>query len=123
MMMAKTISKVIVYYEDGTYEEVKTGANDSSNKQNPSDVKRSPITPDLRPDYTQIRDWPLNPPQVQPNQPTWTPQYTRETWPQPMVVTCGDTSSTYKFTSTGNFAPDNKYSITSTGNGNVDLSK
>ena len=103
--MAKTIKKVIVYYEDGTYEEVKTGSDDSSNKQNTPNVNPSPVKP---------FQWPQ---QVQPNQPTWVPHTARDTWPHPMVVTCGDTTSTYKFTSTGNFAPDNKYSITSTGNG------
>ena len=110
MMMTKTINKVIVYYTDGTYQEIKTGSDDSSDKQNTPNVNTGPVK---RPEWNQY------PSQVQPNQPTWAPQYTRDTWPHPMVVTCGDTTSTYKFTSTGNFAPDNKYSITSTGNGST----
>jgi len=93
--MTKKISKVIVYYEDGTYEEIKASFNDSPYKQNTPNVNPSPVIPN-----------PYNPP-----------------W----IVTCGTGSvplqSHYSFTSMGNFAPDNKYSITSTGNGNVDLSK
>jgi len=98
MMMTKKIDKVIVYYEDGTYEEVKASFNDSPYK---------PYTPNVNPS---------------PVSPSWVPQYTRDThWPMP--VTCTSDGGTYKFTSTGNFAPDNKYTITSTGNGNVDLSR
>jgi len=104
--MTKTINKVIIYYEDGTYEEVKAGSNDSSHKQN---------TPDVNPGLVKRPDWNPFTPQVLPNTPQWTPQYTRDTWPHPMPIYCA--------TSTGNYSPDNKYSITSTGNGNVDISK
>jgi hypothetical protein len=125
-MMTKKISKVIIYYEDGTYEEVKAGVSDSQNKQNKEFISPSPVMPDLRPDYYKIREW---------NTPQWVPN----TDPQPpWIVTCqsgnvplnytvsSDHSNmeTWKFTSTGNTDNLNKYTITSTGNGiNVDLSK
>lgn len=99
--MTKKISKVIVYYEDGTYEEIKTSTDYAQNKPHTPDVSPSTITP---------------------YQPKWVPQYTRDTtWPRP--ITCGPDSGTYKITSTNNLFPDNKYSITSTGNGNVEISR
>jgi len=110
--MTKKINKVIVYYEDGTYEEIKAGVDNASNKSNTPDVNTSPVTPDLRPDYYKIREYPV---------PTHVPDPSILPW----TITCGTGSVPlhYSFTSTGNFSPDNKYSITSTGNGNVDLSK
>ena len=85
-MSKKTISKVIIYYEDGTYEEVKAGFYPVHEK--------SPINPhrvDFRPDVQKMREW-----------------------------VCAQTEMyPLKFYSIG----DNKYPITSTGNGNVDISK
>jgi hypothetical protein len=125
-MMTKKISKVIVYYEDGTYEEVKASISDSQGEQNKKVVNPSPVIPDLRPDYYKIRDW---------GAPTWVPNTT----PQPFTVTCSNSTdniplkytvssdardmATWTFTSTGNADNLNKYTITSTGNGNVDLSR
>lgn len=113
--MTKKISKVIVYYEDGTYEEVKAGVSDLSGQPNKKDVSPSPVTPDFRPDYTQIRELRTTP-------------YQPPTWNIPLNYTvtsdpCNMEMPTWTFTSTGNADNLNKYTITSTGNGNVDLSK
>jgi hypothetical protein len=102
----KKISKVIIYYDDGTFQEITHSVHSTQDKENKEPLKTSPVIPDLRPDYQQIRDW--NP--VVPNQPTFVvPNTTLPPW----TVTCGTTP--FKYT--------DKYSITSTGNGNVDLSK
>jgi hypothetical protein len=115
-MMTKKINKVIVYYDDGTYEEIKTGSVDTQNQPN----KNTPSTPfvDLRPDYYKIQEYDTTPPAY------WKPPFTVtcETGNVPLNYTVTEPNN-WKFTSTGNFAPDNKYTITSTGNGNVDLSK
>ena len=136
--MTKKISKVIIYYEDGTYEEVKAGISDSQSEKNKNNVSPSPVIPDFRPDTQKVRDF--NP--SMPYQPTWAPYYTqpaRDPWPYPwrpgevwcttdasrnvpLNYTVSDTGS-WSFTSTGNADNLNKYTITSTGNGNVDLSK
>ena len=138
----KKISKVIIYYEDGTYEEVKAGIPDTQGKQNKETVSPSPVIPDFRPDTQKVRDY--NP--AMPYQPTWTPYYTqpaRDTWPYPwrpndiwctnsgnldnmplnLKYTVNSDTGSWTFTSTGNADNLNKYTITSTGNGNVDLSK
>jgi len=109
-MTTKKINKVIVYYDDGTYEEIKTGVVDSQNQPN----KNTFSTPfvDLRPDYYKIKEYDTVPPFT----------VTCETGSVPLTYTMTEPNN-WKFTSTGNFAPDNKYSITSTGNGNVDISK
>jgi hypothetical protein len=126
--MSKKISKVIVYYEDGTYEEVKAGISNTPDKPNKENVSPSPVIPDMRPDYYKIRDW---------GTPTWVPN-TGDPLQPPWTVTCKTTDNvplnytvssdardmtTWSFTSTGNADNLNKYTITSTGNGNVDLSK
>ena len=138
--MTKKISKVIIYYEDGTYEEVKASVSNSQSEKNKETVSPSPVVPDFRPDTQKVKEF--NP--SMPYQPTWVPYYTqpaRDTWPypwRPNEVWCttnasdnnialnytinGDTGS-WSFTSTGNADNLNKYTITSTGNGNVDLSK
>ena len=118
--MKKTISKIIVYYSDGTYEEVKTGISNAPHQPNPLDVTKTPVTPDFRPDWQKIQDWnpsmPYQPryvsPTVDPSLPPWT-------------VTCGTGSVPLvgKMTSTGNGPLDYKYTITSTGNGNVEVSE
>lgn len=137
--MTKKISKVIIYYEDGTYEEVKAGVPDVQGKQDKNPVSPSPVIPDFRPDTQKITEWPTP-------RPTWVPpayQPARDPWPYPWrpgdiwCTTSGNTANspldlkytvssdtgTWSFTSTGNADVLNKYTITSTGNGNVDLSK
>jgi hypothetical protein len=120
-MTTKTISKVIVYYDDGTFQEVTPSVHTSQNKEDKSPPKTSPIRPDLRPDYYQIREYVST-------------KHVPDSYTPPWYVTCGTGNvplnytitqpDNYSFTSTGNFANDNKYSITSTGNGiNVDLSR
>jgi hypothetical protein len=95
----KKISKVIVYYEDGTYEEIKGSVSDLSNTQNKKNVTPNPVTPDFRPEIYKIREWNNTNPLIATSHGSWT------------------------YNSTSNFANDNKYSITPTGNVNVDLSK
>jgi hypothetical protein len=105
--MTKKISKVIVYYDDGTFEEM--------NGTTPVVKPYVPPTPDFRPDTQKVQDWPMR---IHP--PTTFPQYqpARDAWPHPWKpneICCG--------TSTGNAPEFNKYTITSTGNGNVDISR
>lgn len=132
-MMMKKINKVIVYYEDGTYEEITNSISAIQSEKNKESIGPSPVIPDFRPDTLKIREWP------QPTySPTWVPSTDKKPWEPPYVVTCGSdnniplhysiTSDTrdmtsWSFTSTGNADNLNKYTITSTGNGNVDLSK
>jgi hypothetical protein len=106
-MKTKKIDKVIIYYNDGTFEEVKAGLFDSQSEENKKSITPSPVIPDFRPDRQKIQEWPMTP-RYQP---------ARDPWPfpwKPNEIWCG--------TSTGNAPEFNKYSITSTGNGNVDLS-
>jgi hypothetical protein len=129
--MTKKISKVIIYYEDGTYEEVKAGLPDTQGQQDKKVVSPNPVMPDFRPDTQKVQEWPTV-------RPTFVPPH--DTWPfptwQPNTIWCGNTddnvklnytinpdSGSWTFTSTGNSDNLNKYTITSTGNGNVDLSK
>lgn len=117
--MTKKISKVIIYYEDGTYEEITHSVSRVQDEKDKGNVSPSPVTPDLRPDYYILRDW-------------------KDPYEPPYTVTCDNTSNVplvyniasstsdvqeWRFTSTGNAGVLNKYTITSTGNGNVDLSK
>lgn len=117
--MKKTISKIIIYYSDGTFEEVETGISNVQDKSNTTPAQKAPVTPDFRPDYQQIRDW-----AVPTYQPTFVTPKMDPSLP-PWVVTCGtgDVPIDFKATSTGNAPLDYKYTITSTGNGNVDISK
>ena len=132
--MTKKISKVIVYYEDGTYEEIAHSIPPVQGEKNKEHVSTNPIVPDLRPNYYILRDW-KEPVYVQP---TWVPSTDKKPWEPPYTVTCDATANvplkytvssdtrdmtTWSFTSTGNADNLNKYTITSTGNGNVDLSK
>ena len=109
-MTTKKISKVIVYYDDDTYEEIKNSPVDIQNKANKDFTLPSFV--DLRPDYYQIKEYQTKPPFT----------VTCETGSVPLNYTMAEPHN-WNFTSTGNFSPDNKYSITSTGNGNVDISK
>ena len=109
-MTTKKINKVIVYYDDDTYEEIKTGSVDSQNQPDKNTFSTHWV--DLRPDYYKIKEYNTAPPFT----------VTCETGSVPLTYTMTEPDN-WKFTSTGNFAPDNKYSITSTGNGNVDISK
>ena len=133
--MTKKISKVIIYYEDGTYEEIKAGVPDSQGKPNKETVGPSPVVPDFRPDTQKITEWPTKRPEWTPStpyQPTWVSPTTDPTLP-PWTVTCDNgnvplrytigTDGQWSFTSTGNADNLNKYTITSAGNGNVDFSK
>lgn len=95
-MMTKKITKIIVYFDDGTFEEVMKAHTPSIN------------------------------PAISPQTPYWTP---------PFTVTCSaseaklgtfqDWSSPYNIsTMTNDGAPiTNKYAITSSGNGNVEIQR
>jgi len=105
--MSKKINKVTIYYDDGTYEEIKTGVSDTQNQED----KTPTPWPDLRPDYYKIREYK-----------EYSPVTTKPYWEPPFTITCGSTPSegTYSFV-TGS---DYKYTITGISNGiNVDLSK
>ena len=119
-MKTKTISKVIVYYDDGTYEEVKVGISNAPNQPNTTTPVKTPVSPDFRPDWQKIREW--NP--STPYQPTFVSPHTGDPSLPPWTITCGTTGQNlnWKVTSTGNAPLDYKYTITSTGNGNVDVS-
>lgn len=123
--MMKKISKVIVYYEDGTYEEIKASVSDTQDQPNKKDVSPSPIT---WPPYTSPYYAPYTAPYTAPSIP-WPGYKPGDIWCTntddnvPLKYTISPDSGTWSFTSTGNFGNDNKYTITSTGNGNVDLSK
>lgn len=122
-MKTKTISKVIVYYEDGTYEEVKASISIAQNQPDTSAPSKAPVTPDLRPDWKQIQEWQTDRTVYQP--PVKVPNVTPVDWLQwPYTTWCGSDGHplNWKVTSTGNEL-DHKYTITSTGNGNVDISK
>jgi len=94
--MTKKISKVIVYYEDGTYEEITNNVLGQQSAPNKKIVETGPLT--------------------QPTQPwvpyTWyVPSTGKNPWDPPFTVTC-------------DFSPSNKYTITSTSNGyNVGTSR
>ncbi len=119
--MMKTISKVIVYYDDGTFQEVTPSVHSTQDKENKEPLKTNPVIPDLRPDYYKIREYTDTKYAPDPYSPPWTVTCGTGSVPLKYTVTQPDN---YSFTSTGNFAPDNKYSITSTSNGiNVDFSK
>ena len=127
--MTKKISKVIIYYDDGTYEEVKASLLNPQDQQDKAPTSPSPVMPGFRPDYQKVRDW------KEPyyTQPQWVPSTDKKPWEPPFTVTCDNVNvplkytinsdNTWSFTSTGNADNLNKYTITSTGNGNVDLSK
>lgn len=108
-MSKKTISKVIIYYEDGTYEEVKAGFPPVQDKQDKSPVAPHPI--DFRPDWQKVREW--QEPGVP--RPTWVAPNTAQPWPgyRPGDIYCDSANSTLEY----------KYTIAPTGNGNVDISK
>jgi hypothetical protein len=104
--MTKKISKVTIYYDDGTYEEIKNSIPNIQDKQ-----------------YKTTTPWTPWPNVTKPYEPG--PAY----WKSPFVVTTTDSSAgtSYTMASTGFGAIDssmlNKYTITSSGNGDVDLSK
>ena len=122
--MKKTISKIIVYYDDGTYEEAKVSIPNAPHQPNTPDVTKTPVSPDFRPDWQQIKEW--NP--STPYQPRYVSPYISPTVDPslpPWTITCGTDSIPLvgKLTSTGNGPLDYKYTITSTGNGNVEVSE
>ena len=122
--MKKTISKIIVYYSDGTYEEVKTSISDAQNQPHSPNVTKTPVSPDFRPDWQKIREWNPSMP-YGPHVPTYVSPGTGDPSLPPWTITCSTTGENlnWKVTSTGNDVPFNKYTITSTGNGNVEVSK
>ena len=93
-MMTKKINKIIVYYDDGTYEEIKTSLSDTQDQQHKKDVVPNPLSP----------DWQYYPPVY------YQPGTVKHPWDPPFTVTC--------------LASDNyKYTITTNSNGNVDISR
>lgn len=94
-MTTKKIDKIIIYYNDGTFEEIKTGVHDVASKQ------------DTLPTIT-IGKQDVNkyPPQYQPLQ---YPPGVRG-WEPPYTVTCGPVEA-------------NKYTIATNSNGYVDVSR
>ena len=121
-MMKKTIAKIVIYYDNGTYEEVTPSVHNSQNQQDKKDVGKSPVIPDFRPDVQKMREWSPS----TPYQPVWIAPNTGDPSLPPWTITCDTASMTtsYSLTSTGNGFASDKYTITSTGNGiNVDLSK
>lgn len=108
-MTTKKISKIIVYYEDGTYEEVKAGVSDIQNKEHQAPAAPSPVKPDFRPDTRKVKEY-----EYEPTGPFY-PQVPQVPWPNPAPGTWpGKPYEVWCFS-------DDKYSITSTSNGNVDL--
>ena len=111
--MTKKINKVTIYYDDGTYEEIKTGVSLTENQQ---DKTTTPWT--TWPDITKYQYYTNK--EYKPE-----PAY----WQSPFLVTSLDASAgtSYTMASAGFGAIDSsmidKYTITSSGNGNVDLSK
>jgi hypothetical protein len=90
--MTKKISKIIVYYEDGTFEEIANSLSGVQSEPDKKDVGTSPVAPTLTPHM-----WPPYPP--------FTVTYSNGNVPlRHMII-------------------NDKYTITSTGNGNVDFSK
>ena len=95
-MTTKKIDKIIIYYNDGTFEEVKTSVHDVADKQNPL------------PSYTPSK------PDVTKYPPLYYPTGVRGLEP-PYTVTCG---------LAGVLPPSiDKYTITTNSTGNVDFSK
>lgn len=58
-MTTKKIDKIIVYYEDGTYEEIKAGVHDLAHKQDTYPTTAPFVNPwyDMRPDTWRIKDY------------------------------------------------------------------
>ena len=91
-MTTKKIDKIIIYYNDGTFEEVKTGVHDMADKQNP--------LPSYAPSKPDVNKYP----------PLYYPPGVRAINPWAYGnVTCSDTLG-------------NKYTIATNSNGNVDFS-
>jgi len=83
-MTTKKIDKIIIYYKDGTFEEVKTGVHDMADKQN-----SPPVNPIGKQD---VNKYP----------PLYYPPGVRG-WELPYTVTCGDTSmNKYTIATNGN---------------------
>lgn len=123
-MKTKRINRITVYYDDGTYEEINNSLPGQQGHQDKKVVETGPLR--------HVPVYPYIYPYVSPttDKAPWEPFFT---------VTCGTGSVPLKYTidprtgnfgigsetfkSTYNFAPDNKYTITTSGNGNVDISK
>ena len=107
--MTKKISKVIVYYEDGTYEEIASGLSDLSNKKDKEDVIPVVVNP-----YPSA-------PMPWPTYPVWNTKIGTDD-NVALRYTSNEDGSTWTFTSANNF-DEYKYTIATNSNGNVDLSK
>jgi len=81
-MTTKKIDKIIIYYNDGTFEEVKTGVHDMADKQNP--------LPAYVPSKPGVTTYP----------PLYYPPGVRG-WEPPYAITCGP-AGTDKYTITTN---------------------
>lgn len=73
-MTTKKIDKIIVYYQDGTYEEIKTSVHDLAHKQDPY--------PSYAPKYQPVT-FPVYPPGVRgtgidPRTPCWTSTHSED---------------------------------------------
>lgn len=58
IMKTKKINKIIIYYDDGTFEEIKAGLFNAQSEENKVSPTKSPVIPDFRPDTQKVRDWP-----------------------------------------------------------------
>ena len=79
--MMKKINRVIVYYDDGTYEEISHSVPHVQSEKNQKYVETSPVTPYYPMPYVLHRMNPLKNP-----------------WDPPFTVTCGSTNK-YSITS------------------------
>jgi len=119
-MKTKRINRITVYYDDGTYEEINNNVPGQQGDPDKKIVETGPL-------------------RQTPWYPFYMPTTDKAPWDPPFTVTCSTGSVPLKYTidprtgnfgigsetfkSTYNFAPDNKYTITTSGNGNVDISK
>lgn len=113
--MTKKISRITVYYDDGTYEEINNSLPGQQGDQNKKVIETGPL-----------RQTPVYP-YVAPttDRAPWDPPFTVtcDTGTVPLKYTIDPHTGAWAFKSTYNFAPNDKYTITSIGSGNVDISK
>ena len=117
--MTKKISRITVYYDDGTYEEINNSLPGQQGHQDKKVVETGPLR--------HVPVYPYIYPYVSPttDKAPWEPFFTVTcgTGSVPLKYTIDPQTSSWAFKSTYNFAPSDKYTITTTGNGNVDISK
>jgi hypothetical protein len=112
----KKINRITVYYDDGTYEEINNNVPGQQGDQNKKVIETGPLkqTP-WNPYYVPTTD-----------KAPWDPPFTITfgTGSVPLKYTVDPQSGAWAFKSTYNFAPSDKYTITSSGSGyNVGTSK